>query len=356
MIKRVGTILLVLLIFSACKKQEELEILPESNDPVFTLTGSIDNQQMTYLAGNNGMVMRNGVEARNGISYFYSELGNTDRKFRIGLYDGHVAIPDFQATLKSGDTLFLAKKFAEPLALLSKKYLTNAAQIERIDWYVDNAFVGQDEVELLEAGKFNVCGHFTFKNGSQQTICNQMLLGFEQEVDFTIRHFMNEVGSVNLWMDGNLSEISTVEWYNDGQLVSTAKSLTMNVGFSQSIITCKIKTIAGAERVKRILVDGKVSGNYIEDFDILLRETIQTKWDFGVGLEIYQNGSWYSSFEVENYKSFLFISKVEYYGVNSQNKPIYKVTSNIDAKLKNASSGQAITAKLQTVFAYILQD
>ncbi len=355
--KLVYIAVLALLLFSSCHKKKELETLPESNDPVFTLTGDIDEQPIEYRAGVDGMIMKNGLQTRNGVSYFYSEMTDGYTSFRLGLFDGHVEIPNFEASLKQGDTLYLAQKIAETLADFSKDYLTNSDNIESVMWYVNDSPFGTPNLAIQTPGKYKVCGEYIF-NGDPTIykVCNEILVGFTPEFEFTIEDSvgLDGIGYFNLKSPNN--DVASAQWFVDGVKVSDDLSFTTPLSLKSYLVHVKVISKTGAIQEKSILVDGSLSDKYVQDVAIFISKYTGKTWDYGVGMDIVRNGETFSTFEVKNYKSKMFIDKVEHYEVNSEGKNVYKITGKIDAMLSNASQTKNIHVNLTAVFAYILKD
>lgn len=354
--KKAIFLVLMLVAVVGCKKNKEpLAVLPESNDPVFTLIGSVDGQGISFSAGVNGMKMKNGIENRNGVAYHFSEMTDNQLIYRLGVFEGNVNRLEKVIGLKEGDTLHFAEKFNQTLFSMRKSELANAAKIDYIRWYVNNELTATNDLEISEPGKYAVCGEFYFYDSSKVTVCNDILLGFEEEVDYKIAHISGNSGSVKLWLNGDPDNLESVQWYMDNEPVSTEFALTLPVGNVQRVISARIRTKTGAERLKTIAVDGMVDGRFVQDFDNSAASLVQNVWDFGVGLEIYKNGQWFSTFESDNYKSKMIIDKVDLYDVNQDGKPVYKVSCRIDAKMASQTTGQTIFVNLHCVYAFVVE-
>jgi hypothetical protein len=342
-----------ILVFS-CKKKT-LETLPQSNNPVFYFDGTFGIDPLNFVAGEQSMVMKHGKENRNGVEYAYGELTNGNTFIKLGIFDGHLSIANFLNPLNSGDSLFMANKFSDVLANLSKGNFSNDGKISNVDWYVDGLFKASNQVTIDKPGVYYVCGNFTFSDdGSQKSICNKMFLGFEDDVEFSIKHFLSENGDVKLWVEGNTQYFDSVVWEIGNEVIATSFSHSTNIGNEVRSISATVYHQNGGVREKSIVIDGTFSGHFIEDFEVCKIPTLERKWDNEVGLEVSINGEVYSSFEVANYKSTVVVKEVNIHEVNALGQKVVRLKLEVDAMLKSHSSGLTKPMKFNAVFAYPL--
>ena len=343
-------IVLVLLTF-ACKKKT-IEPLPPSNEPVFYLKGMLGDSQLDFLAGDNDMVMSYGVESRNGVKYAFGELNNGSSYVKMGFFEGSLNQLTGFNTIKVGDSLLLANRFTDNLANLNKGNFSNDANITNIDWYIDGLFKGSNYVIVSQPGLYNVCGNFTFANGFQKSICNTMYLGFEQDVNFSIKHFLSENGDVKLWLEGDTQNFDSVVWQLGNEIATTDGIYSTNIGNVVQSLSATVYHENGANRKKNIVIDGTFSGNYIEDFSVCEMPTLQRKWDYSLGIEAKINGELFSSFDVANYKGCVLVKDVQLHEINAQGEKVVRVKVDVDAIMKSVTSGSTKTMKFEAVFAY----
>ncbi len=341
----------VSLLAFACKKQL-IEPLPQSNDPVFYIDGTLGSTPLKLTAGEDGMIMKQGIESRNGVEYAYGLLSNGGTWIKMGIFDGDLAMDKAWESLKVGDSVFLANKFSDNLANLSRNNFSNETNISNIDWYVDGLFKGSNQVTISEPGLYDVCGNFTFANGVQKSICNTMFLGFEQDIDFTIKHFLSENGDVKLWIDGDTQYYDSVVWQVGNEIVSTGGTYSTNIGNVVQSVSATVYHQNSAIRRKNIVIDGTFSGNFIEDFAVCEIPTTQKKWDYSAGIEANINGENYTSFDVANYKSTIIVKGVDVHDVNSQGKNILRIKVQVEAMLKSKSTGDTKAINFEGVLAY----
>jgi hypothetical protein len=349
--KYIYIILVFPLLLIACKKKT-IESLPQSNDPVFYLSGTLGGGDVNLVAGENGMSMNHGVESRNGVSYTFGELTNGNTYVKMGFFDGNLSTANELANLQVGDSLLMANKFSENLAMLFKGNFSNDANISNVDWYIDGLYKGANQVIITQPGLYNVCGNFTFVNGVQKSICNSMYLGFEQDVNFSIKHFLSENGDVKLWVEGETQYFDSVVWQIGNEFATTAGTYSTNIGNVVQSLSATVYRQNGAVRKKNVVIDGTFSGNYIEDFAVCEMPITQRRWDYTAGLETKINGEIYSSFEVANYKSHVIVKNIVLHEINANGDRVMRFTLDVDAMLKSATSGIIKAMKFEAVFAY----
>jgi hypothetical protein len=343
------------LVFS-CKKKK-IETLPVNNSPVFYMNGTFDNEEINFVAGDNGMVMNNGVETRNGVEYAFGELTDGNTEIKLGIFDGHLSMDNYLNKIKIGDSLPMASKFVNILAKLAKSNFSNSGKISNIDWYVNGIFRGSNYALISQPGVYDVCGNFTFADdGSQRTICNKMFLGFEEDVSFTLKHFLSENGDVKLWVEGETQKFQTVEWKIDNELIGTGVSHSTNIGNEERVISVKVQHENGAIREKTIVIDGTFSGHFVEDFEVCQLPNFENKWDNQIGLELKINGESYSSMEVTNNKGKVIVKDIQLHEINSKGEKIVRISIDVDAHLKSILTGQTKPIKFNGVFAYPLPE
>ncbi|MFT7343992.1 MAG: hypothetical protein ACI9XP_000569 [Lentimonas sp.] len=342
---------LVFVFVSSCKKAK-VEQLPKNNDPIFTIKGMLDGKKIDYTAGVDGFFMASEYEKRNRVDYYYGNLNNDDISIKIGFFDDNIQRINNSHNLKIGDTLRLSQKSNQTLSILSIDDFSNANKIESIDWYIDGQIVSQNYLMMSTPGLYQICGEFTFKDGSKFTVCNDSYLAFNKDLAYQIRHFSPESGTANLWLDGNIEETDLVQWYINDKLVGEGTSTSFGVGNTQNQIKAVVTTANGAKRTKIIQVDGNNSGKYIEDFIIESNENQDLHWDRTMGIEITRDGQCYSSFETDNSKAFMVVEKIEFYGKNTLGQNVYKIIGTTTANLKSKTTGEVIQFAATVDFGY----
>lgn len=348
--------LIVLTMLVACKKQTiDIQELPETNDPVFRITGTVDNEVISIQAGVDGAKVENSTEFRNNVLFTFGQMLTSNDKYRIGIFDGNTDVDPLSAVLTDGDTLFLADRFKTPLAVLSKATLSNADKISSIKWYIDGEFVGMDEYQIMEPGKYEVCGEYTFYNNQVRKICNTIVVGFQNNMKVQTHHFMTGTNMAQMWISGEDSlNVASVKWYHGDTLLGEGLTCTAHVWY-YSTIRVEITSNKNKVHEREFLVDGLNLGCYTEDFQAFVTPIAKT-WDYAVAVEIERNGQSYSTLNSENFKSKLLVKKFEVYEVRANGDVVYKLEGTIDAKLSNANQSSFFFIHLDYVYPFILKN
>lgn len=347
---------IILLLFSAvvllgaCKKKE-IEDPSTNSSPIFTATGTLGSESFLIEAGNDNVFMNTFVNMSNGVKVYSGKLGNEEMEIEIGLHEGNIDlevpfnIQNFPASLT------FAALPSQPLAFLSKDLLPNSMFIEEVRWYIDGAFSGVNDVEIIEPGKYNVCAEVEFNDGSEATLCNEMILGFAVNASCKMRHVLQSNGNLKVWMDAYSTPIDHILWYVDETLVGESSNLETNIDNENHLISAEIFYTNGAHRKKSILVDGSLSGKLIDDFSVFENGSVsQTKWDNSVILNVKKNGLTYSSAGADNSESSIQMISLSYYGKNSMGKDVYKCVASVSVNVREGQSGAILPLDFTTTF------
>ena len=306
-------ILGVIALLVSCKKTQ-VESLPPTNDPVFEVSGEFDNLPLRFVAGDFGMSVQTETEIRNGVRYFSAILTNGEIGLKLGFFDDFLTNQYRSLDLYSGDTLILASKFNEPLAVLSKEGFSNADRISSIEWSIDGTVVGENTATIYEPGVYEVCGSFMYNDGVHRYMCNTMYLGFDSSSDEVIRSFAAENAPAKVWLEEQVKDIDFVEWRLNGDLISNESSCSVDLlNAPHGKVEASIHHLDGSVRTKGVMLDGAVQGNYVEDFDIFLQDPNLRQWNKKVGVEVINGNQQFSSFLDDNYKNRLIIESIEEY-------------------------------------------
>ena len=216
---------------------------------------------------------------------------------------------------------------------------------------VNGTFAGINMVKIKESGVYEVCAFVTFTDGNSTSLCNQLLVGFERNGNFKIRHYSSQSGELNLWMEDIQGEVDSVSWFVDDELVGSAMEYSGIVSSEQHAIKAVVVFTNGAKRTRSMVVDGLLSGHFIDDFtgfeqnlqNMVLR-------DYNWVLNVNSNGTLYSSLCVDNSNSHIEIDDISYYGLNSDGRKVYKISAKFEGVVKNTNSGVTKAVSINTVF------
>jgi hypothetical protein len=348
-IKLTGAITLVCFLFGACKK-DVIKDLPPTNTPVFTADGTLNGEAFSLHAGEGITLMQNYGVKVNGVDLFKGVLGNETQRLELGFFNSNVDLIDKDPSQFVGDTLYWAHKPTNPLAVLSKDSLTKNSSIQYIEWFIDGVFKTKNYLELYDPGIFEVCAHVYFKDGSQSTLCNDMILGYKKNSKFRLNSSVILNGNLTATIDVEEGTLEKVDWYKNGVFVGSNKKLEMLAQKERFVITAKVHFTNGSERQKSILVDGKYNEYFMEDFSYAEYYNNQDFWDLKGRLGFTQNQIEYRSYFEGSSGGSVVVKSVELFGENSEGKKVFKLAGTVNCQVKNMLSGEVVPLVFETNF------
>lgn len=323
----------------SCKK-DTLEI-PEGNDPVFNVSGTFGGESIGLVAGDNNAYMHTMTAEEFGVQVYSGELSDEQTSVEIGIYSGNVDNGNVEFLGQLPEYLALSSANEGELLRLSKAVLStqlNSQEIDKINWYVDDVFVGVDEVEIHQPGKFNVCAEIKFLSGDTATLCNEVIVGYQINGDCWIDFNVNNY-TISAYPRASESgpPVSGVQWTLDGSLDLGSSIDSLNYQLSDSLVhtlTAQIELSNGVKRTRSVLASKSSTALSCNDFSIFERQVTNTYiQDFKVRVKVKKNGKSYCSECADNADSYFQLTGYDYYGVNAEGKDVYKVSGAIVANL-----------------------
>ncbi len=347
-------LLTAVLMLSSCKK-DKFDV-PESNDPVFVVNGTIDNEAFQLVAGDAGAYMFTGTMDINNVDFFYGNLNDGNISIELGIFDGMIDMPfvDPENELPNVTPVF-ASQSTQPLVILSKFMMNNPQNIGQIKWYLNGTFVDFNEIEIYEPGWYDVMAEVTFTNGSTVQLENDIIVGYERTHNFDLVFGwdpFNNTLTASADMIGNPSgSFQDVTWTFNGNIISYSPSLPQFEVSTDGILTAEV-TFAGTNvtRTKSIYVSPG-SMNTVDDlteFEEMASNNLYQ--DFNMRLNVIKGGVLYSSVPADNSNATIAITSFEYYGKNANNNDVYKVSANINAMVKSVVNGNQLPISFTTTF------
>lgn len=343
-----------LLSLGSCKKTTI--DLPEPNEPVFVLNGTLSGVDFNLVAGDNNAFMHTSTEVVKGVNLFSGELTDGDFSVELGIFDGlidkpgHITVDEIQNI-----TPTFARRSVEPLVVLNKSYLGNGQNIQKVDWYINGSLAGSDELELNEPGKYNVCAGITFSNGEFAHICDNIIIGYKRSANCSIQYSAQQ-GQVFAEINSIGSPVTSVEWFVNDEFVSNSFAFD-----TTSVETFKLKATVtfanGVVRTRTVRIDSENDINSVNDFSAMEMASIYNapNQDFNIHLRIVSDGKTYLSEYANNENSTLIITGVEYYGVNAEGNDVYKVSGMVNAVVMELVTEKMVSVNFSTVFGFEIQ-
>jgi len=344
---------LIIISLASCKKDEV--VLPESNDPIFRVDGTFDGQNFSLIAGDNNAYMHTMTETVNGVEVFSGNLSNGDFSVEMGVYNGMIDMPSSQVPLQLLDlNPNFSMNSAQGLMFLSKNMLVlpSGQYIEQIFWYIDGVFAGVNDVVIYDPGKYEICAEAKFADGTIETLCNEVIVGYEHNANFSIDFSIDQLGNLESFIDNMGYDISMVNWTMDSVPMSSQTDYLQEVVDSGShYLNAQVHFTNGAVRSKTALIDGGPAARHIPDFTVFeATAPAFISRDFNIRLKVKSAGALYLSEMANNSNSSLSITGVEYYGKNPSGNDVYKIMVNVSAQVKQTVTLETIPINFSASF------
>ncbi|MBI1838071.1 MAG: hypothetical protein HYR91_12480 [Flavobacteriia bacterium] len=355
-LKYIYCFIILLTLIISCKK-DDVKDLPQENSPVFKINGNINGEVFEIEAGENNAYMYSFTEMYNGVEKFSGKLSNDDLSIELGVYNGkqdfiaanflsNLNLSVLGATLPNG---YLIK--------LDKNDLLNASEIQSIQWYANNVFIGQNVALINEPGNYSICANITFLDGTQTTICNQILAGFHQGANFKINHILKQDGSLLAWINPQIGTIESIEWKVDGETVSIENNASIEIEDDGQIVTANVKFTNGVIKTKSVYIDGDEETKFFDDLtQFEMNPSNNIEWDYKMVLKIRKGTNEYRSDFIGNPLFTVMLNDVSYYGLNTNGNKVYKMNAIVNTNVKNVATGTVLPVNFTTDFGIEIKD
>lgn len=322
-------------LMTSCNKQT-VEV-PQSNDPIFRVDGTVDGAALTLVAGDNNAFMFTEIKQEHGVSVFSGKLSDGNTSIELELFDGMIDMPMHQVLNNIPVEFLFARKSSTPLAVLSKDLFPNASVINTVNWAIDGVSAGTNDVEITDPGVYEVCADILFNDGTSSVLCSELILGYERHANCQIKHFLSQEGTLSAWVVDPQVEIEKIEWRLDDVLVATAPEISLtNLSPYNHILRADVFFVNGVQRSKNMIVDGSLSGKFIDDLTMFETGTLSVlNRDFNVRVTLEKDGITYSSDLVSNDLNAVTFDEINFYGKNAAGNAVIKVKAHIVANVED---------------------
>ena len=348
-INNFSIIALLVLAMSSCKKEPLLEAptFGVSESPVFIAEGSLNGNAISFQAGldNTYMYTSSGVE--NGVNYFTGNLSNGTDNISLKLYDGQLGAQVNYLALVQNNIGF-TNKWGAHFIEITKEQLVNSSEVQDLDFTVNGVLKG-DTLKIDANGVYQVCVNVQFNDGTSKNICNELVLGYKDLGDFSIKHITGSTGGFHGWLDTD-ETIQSVEWIMDGSTVGTNEHLEFMIPSGIHEVKTKVHFANGVYRERSIIVDGDASGRFFDDMNLFKTQIAPNYYnDFKLALEMNYNGQNWKHNPYGN-NSTLYLKEMSYFGKNAANKNVYKIDLEGDIQVIQNGSTQNYSCPIHLVF------
>ncbi len=208
-------VLMVILALSSCKK-DPLPVLPEQNDPYYTIKGLMNNDSIDYSVGLENVSIIHGITELNGVDSYYGELyaPNDDFKFRIEIIKPEITnnASGFNP-LQDGEYDYL---YHNSGCVLFKFGLI----ADQINYFLVkdemDQFVIMDQIDFEEFGIYEKTVKFTDITSGQDIFKVPVKYGFEDE---DLVSGFSSYGNMDTVIITPNVEYGEHKWFIDGDLV-----------------------------------------------------------------------------------------------------------------------------------------
>lgn len=329
----IALIALVVLSLSSCKKGQ-IEI-PEENDPVFMIEGTLGSETISLIAGDNNAYMFTSTKMENGVRLFSGEISDGSTSIEMSIFDGNLDMPGHIPEIDLASVaLNFAKRSNDPLIVLSKEGLDQNQNISSIVWYINGTSTYAEEAPIYEPGKYDVCALVKFYGSTEtQQLCDEIIIGYQRSANCYINFSIaNNTLGANIISTG--AGIESVSWQLDGAPFGDEEQLLQEtIDSNAHILTAKVTFENGVVREKSCLINGGNPLQSIHDFSIfeITSGSNFANQDYRVKLKVRHAGHEYKTVLANNENSSVNLLGIEYFGKNANDKDVYKATVQIQA-------------------------
>lgn len=333
-----------------CKK-EPLPQLPENNNPIYKVKGIIAGEEINFNAGIDGMYMETNFYYLNNVLQFNARLNNQENNFQISFADANIDIPTYNIDFNTINEFNLANMDSSSLLVLNKDSFSNADEINAVSWTIDGVEFPDEEITIYEPGRYSVCALVDFNNGTQNQLCNEFILGYQINSSFGLRHYINQSGYLNCFIDVPETTIESVKWKINGDPFSTSNTISFLIESQPYHIEAEVNLKNGVKRTKRIFIDGSYPKNFIEDFTVHENQIQEFYWDLHARMAVNLNGSiWVPN----NPDDTIIISNIKENGVNDEGQTIYEISGLFDGTMLNKKTLQETNGSFEFKLAFAI--
>ena len=329
-----------------CSKQEI--VIPESNDPIFEVQGTLGSEHFELVAGADNGYMHTSTKIHNGVRVFTGELSDGETSVELGIFDGNLDKPNSVPEVDLQNVVLdLARRYYDPLAVLNIQDIVPNQNAANVDWYINGTFAGSGQISIYEPGKYDVCAQVTFETGESAQLCDQIILGYTRNANCSIDLDLSQGQQGNIFasLDTTGEALGGVEWFLNDVLISTDNALAYQLEYGVgNTLKARVSFQNGVVREKACYIDGTDPTKWISDFSIFELSSTPSviTQDYQVRLIINHEGKVYESIQAENEGSSISLVSLEPFEDNASGNNVYKAVVLIEAVVMEMSTEKLI--------------
>ena len=328
-----------------CAK-EEIPNIPSENSPLFSVSGSIGNENISIIAGENEAYMKTSTIELNNLTSNHGILSDANQSFSMLMFRSNHNVVSYSNNFAELSEYRIADDYgATNLLEISIIDFQNNDYIHSIQWTIDNHDQSGYDLIIEEPGKYNVCAEVEFTNGSIEKTCNSIIVGYERSVDFQLKWHSLSDNSVKSYIESSSNTVTAVEWYLNDSIVSDEIEYMYNGNYDHFHLKAKVTFQNGTEATREIYVNRTYEHLSIGDFANKEQAT-SLRWDNNVRFTFEKNGIAYESRHNLNNDSHFIVTEIEEYYGTTTTQQVKKIKGTLNIPFKNLMTGETIMSDL----------
>lgn len=336
---------LPLLIFGSCKK-DVIPDIPESNAPVYFISGLLDGDSINIQAGRNGYALHLTNQEENQVMQWYAIIENNTNNFNIQLSDGQIDLPLTNLDLSAINQIEVSNSVTPDVLSINKSNFMNKEFIDKIEWKVNNQLMNSEDLVISNPGLYEIESEITFIDQSKAINSSQLLLGYQKNASGTLRFITGEDNSILAFMESSV-DINQIEWFIDDSLITTSynkSSIMLDEVPSNFNLKAKVYYQNEVCRNYSIFVNAVSPNFYIED---LTKFENQSSIYFDNKIRLAFN---YEGIKYESLNGTFVINNISEISDETGQK-IYKFEGLLNGEMYNTENQSIVNADLELHFA-----
>lgn len=332
-------------LIAACNKKELPEI-PEENNPIFQVTGTIGDQNINFQAGENNVVMTTSIKSWNNINYGSGIIGNNNSSFSTSMYKHSVDISSLEGAFNELNSYPIANEIVGLSFLhISPDHFENSQYIESIHWTVDGEAQPESDLNMQTPGRYDVCAKVDFVTGFSATTCNTIVVGFKRNADFQVRWDLTPSNVVKCYIANSDLNVSEIKWYVNDTFVSDNLNYNYSDVSDQFHLKAEVLFENGAAYERTVFVNRSEQNFSIGDWaNKSLNTTL--RWDNNASFAFEKDGVVYQSVQTSNNDASFIVEEINNFSSNQSSHEVKKITGTLNIPFKNTATGEIVTSDL----------
>ena len=334
-------VLLAVVVMTACKKTP-IPVLSEGNDPIYTLKGQVDGEDIDYNVGLETVVMNRGVIEEDGLISYYGEMESVADNEKIRVEFIQLETPQAAGQIEVFNSMDVPFMVHEPTKVIFDFGDFGGGEDEffRIK-NPQGQWVEPSTHELFEF-KYDIIEARFGEQLNKEYLNFTIKYGFEnRELNSGFESFGGE-DSIHLISD---ETFPMHEWYIDGLLVGTDANYDGPISTGKHRINHRVMDANSNQSETNSLVRFN-GGKQIWELKIQYKEEYPFEtYNYGrLIVSMYKNGEWYTSdHSISNKSQSATIENVERVTLEQGQLPLVAFDIDFNAILLNETGTDSLS-------------